>query len=153
MKYDKRLTRTYEQACEDIIHAHAAEDEYGILCAMHDLMTWARQRTASGYSIRETYKKLMPQLVKGATTLCDCSSRLDLFWFGTVIDRVCQSTAIDDKAAIVNITLLFNCVRYILFTDDYPDDYFVMLNACEESGDDGLVNMLPIVYDPETGDK
>ena len=153
MKYNKQLAKDYKQACTNMSCARSAEDSYGILCAMHDLMKWARQRTASGYSIRETYKMLISQLVNGAQTLCACSEQLELFWFGSAIERVCQSTAINDKAAIVNITLFFSCVRYILFTDDYPDDFFGMLNACEECGEDGLVNMLPIVYDPETGDK
>lgn len=153
MKYDKQLAKDYEQACANMYRARAAVDEYGILCAMHDLMTWTRQRTAAGYSIRETYKKLMPMLIVGAKVVCGTSRQTCVSMMGDVIERVCQSTAISDKAATVNITIFFSMMRYVLFADDYPDDYFSMLNACEEYTEDGLVNMLPIVYDPETGDK
>ena len=153
MKYNKQLSKDYEQARTNMYRARAAVDEYGILCAMHDLMTCARQRTADGYSIRETYKKIMPLLIMGADTLCYISTQPELNEFCGVIDRVCQSTAATDHAAIVNFTLFFSMVRHILFTDDYPDDYFGMLNACEERTEDGLVNMMPIVYDPEAGTK
>lgn len=153
MKYNKQLAKDYEQACVNVCMAYATDDTYGALCAMYDLMKCARQRTAAGYSIRETYKKIMPHLLTCADTLCDTSTQPELKTFGGVIDRVCQSTAATDHAAIVNFTLFFSMVRYILFTDDYPDDYFEVLNACEERGEDGLVNMLPIVYDPEVGTK
>lgn len=153
MKYDKQLAKDYEQACMDTRTAFSKGDTYGALCAMHDLMKCARQRTASGYSIRETYKKIMPRLLTCADTLCDTSTLPELNTFGNVLDRVCPSIANSDQLAIMYFTLFFSAVRYILFTDDYPDEYFDMLNACYERGDDGLVNMLPIVYDPETGDK
>lgn len=153
MKYNKQLTKDYEQASVNVSMAYATDDTYGALCAMHDLMTCARQRTASGYSIRETYKKIMPRLLTCADTLCDTSTQPEIKTFGSVIDRVCPSTAGSDQLAIMYFTLFFSMVRYILFTDDYPDDYFSKLNACEERGEDGLVNMLSIVYDPETGDK
>lgn len=153
MKYNKQLTKDYEQARMNSYIAHSTRDTYGALCAMHDLMKCVRQRTAGGYSIRETYKKIMPDLIECANTLCNTSTLPEIKTFGSVIDRVCPSTTANDKLAIVNFTLFFSMVRYILFTDDYPDDYFSMLNACEERGEDGLVNMMPIVYDPETGDK
>lgn len=153
MKYNKQLAKDYEQACANMYRARADVDEYGILCAMHDLMTWTRQRTAAGYSIRETYKKLMPMLIVGAKVVCGTSHQTCVNMMGDVIERVCQSTAISDKSATVNITIFFSMMRYVLFADDYPDDFFNMLNACEEYTEDGLVNMLPIVYDPETGTK
>lgn len=153
MKYNKQLSKDYEQACANMYRARAALDEYGILCAMHDLMTWTRQRTAAGYSIRETYKKLMPMLILGAKAVCSTSSHTCVTMMGDVIERVCQTTAISDKAATVNITIFFSMMRYVLFADDYPDDYFGMLNECEEHNEDGLVNMMPIVYDPEAGTK
>ena len=153
MKYNKQLTKDYEQACMNMYHARDARDEYGILCAMHDLMTCARQRTADGYSIRETYKKIMPLLTMGAYTLCNTSTQPALKTFGSVIERACPYTAANDQLAIMYFTFFFSAVRYILFTDDYPDDYFDMLNACDQCNEDGLVNMMPIVYDPETGTK
>lgn len=153
MKYNKQLTKDYEQASVNACMAYATDDTYGALCAMHVLMKCARQRTASGYSIRETYKKIMPRLLTCADTLCDTSALPELKTFGGVINRACPSTADSDQLAIMYFTFFFSAVRYILFTDDYPDDYFEMLNACEERDDDGRVNMLPIVYDPETGDK
>lgn len=153
MKYNKQLAKDYEQACANMYRARAVIDEYGILCAMHDLMTWTRQRTAAGYSIRETYKKLMPMLIAGAKAVCGTSRQTCVSTMGSVIERAFPSTAANDQLAIMYITYFFSAVRCILFADDYPDDFFVMLNACEERGEDGLVNMLPIVYDPETGDK
>lgn len=153
MKYDKQLTKDYEQARVNVYTAYATRDTYGALCAMHDLMKCVRQRTAAGYSIRETYKKIMPRLLTCADTLCETSTQPELKTFGSVIDRACPSTAASDQLAIMYFTFFFSAVRYILFTDDYPDDYFGMLNACEERGEDGLVNMLPIVYDPETSAK
>lgn len=153
MKYDKQLTKDYEQARINACMAYSTRDSYGALCAMHDLMKCVRQRTAGGYSIRETYKKIMPDLIVCANTLCNTSNQPEIKTFGSVIDRVCPSTAANDKLAIMYFTLFFSMVRYILFTDDYPDEYFDTLNACEERGEDGLVNMLPIVYDPETDTK
>lgn len=153
MKYNRQLAKDIEHVLCNMCMAYATDDTYGALCAMHDLMKCARQRTAEGYSIRETYKKTMPHLLMGADTLCNTSTQPELKTFGSVINRVCQSTATTDHEAIVNFTLFFNMVRYILFTDDYPDEYFEMLNACEERGDDGLINMMPIVYDPEAGTK
>lgn len=153
MKYNKQLSKDYEQASMNMYRARVAKDEYGILCAMHDLMTCVRQRTADGYSIRETYKKIMPLLTMGAYTLCSASTQPELKTFGSVIERACPSTAANDQLAIMYFTFFFSAVRYILFTDDYPDEYFDKLNACEECGEDGLVNMLPIVYDPEAGTK
>lgn len=153
MKYNKQLAKDYEQACANMYRAREAADEYGILSAMHDLMTWTRKRTAAGYSIRETYKKLMPMLIAGAKVVCGTSRQTCVTMMGDVIERICQTTAISDKAATVNITIFFSMMRYVLFADDYPDDYFGMLNACEEYTEDGLVNMLPIVYDPEAGTK
>lgn len=149
MKYNKQLTKDYEQAHMNMQTAFVTRDTYGALCAMHDLMTCARQRTADGYSIRETYKKIMPQLIIGAYTLCDTSNLPELKTFGSVINRACPSVA-NDKQAIMYFTSFFSAVRYILFTDDYPDEYFDMLNACDQRNEDGLVNMMPIVYDPET---
>ena len=153
MKYNKQLAKDYEHACVNMCMAYSTDDTYGALCAMHDLMTCARQRTAEGYSIRETYKMIMPKLITGADMLCDISTLPELKTFGGVIDRVCPSTAASDQLAIMYFTYFFSAVRYILFTDDYPDDYFGMLNACEQCNEDGLVNMLPIVYDPEAGTK
>lgn len=153
MKYNKQLAKDYEHALVNMCMAYATYDTYGALCAMHDLMKCARQRTAEGYSIRETYKKTMPHLMTGADTLCNTSTLPELNTFGGVIDHVFPSTVDSDQSAIMYFTLFFSMVRYILVTDDYPDEYFGMLNACEERGEDGLVNMLPIVYDPETGDK
>lgn len=153
MKYNKQLAKDHMNACVDAVMAYAKHDTYGALCAMHDLMTCARQRTAGGYSIRETYKKIMPHLLMCADTLCDASPQPEIKNIGGVIDRVCPSTTANDKLAIMCFTLFFSMIRYILVTDDYPDDYFEMLNACEERGEDGLVNMLPIVYDPEAGTK
>lgn len=153
MKYNKQLTKDYEQASANARTAYVTDDTYGALCAMHDLMKCARQRTASGYSIRETYKKIMPRLIICADTLCNTSTQPELKTFGSIIDRVCPSIAANDQLAIMYFTFFFSAVRYILFTDDYPDEYFEMLNACEERDEDGHVNMLPIVYDPETGDK
>lgn len=153
MKYNKQLTKDYEQACANMYRAHAALDEYGALCAMRELMTYARKRTADGYSIRETYKKIMPQLIIGAHTLCDTSNNHALKTFGSVIERACPSTADSDQMAIMYITCFFSAVRHILFTDDYPDEFFGVLNECDEHNDDGLVNMMTIVYDPEAGTK
>lgn len=153
MKYNKQLSKDYEQAYMNMCTAHSKRDTYGALCAMHDLMTYARQRTADGYSIRETYKKIMPQLIIGAYTLCDDSNQHALKTFGSVIDRACPSTAASDQLSTMYITFFFSAVRYILFTDDYPDEYFDMLNACDQPNEDGLVNMMPIVYDPEAGTK
>lgn len=153
MKYNKQLAKDYEHACVNVCTAYATDDTYGALCAMHDLMKCARQRTASGYSIRETYKKIMPHLLTCADTLCDTSTLPELKTFGGVIDRVCPSIAGSDQLAIMYFTFFFSAVRYILFTDDYPDEYFDMLNACDRHNEDGLVNMLPIVYDPEAGTK
>lgn len=153
MKYNKQLAKDYDQASMNACIAYTANDTYGALCAMHDLMKCARQRTAAGYSIRETYKKIMPRLLIGADTFCDTSTQPELKMFGNIFKRMCLSTAKSDKAAIVNITIFFGLMRYILVTGDYPDEYFEMLNACEERNEDGLVNMLPIVYDPEMGTK
>ena len=153
MKYNKQLAKDYEQAYMNMRTAFVTYDTYGALCAMHDLMKCARQRTAEGYSIRETYKMIMPRLMLGADTLCRTSTLPELKTFGSVIDRACPSTAASDQLAIMYFTFFFSAVRYILFTDDYPDEYFEMLNACEERDDDGRVNMLPIVYDPEAGTK
>lgn len=153
MKYNKQLAKDYEHACVNVCMAYATDDTYGALCAMHDLMTCARQRTAGGYSTRETYKKIMPHLLVCADTLCDTSAQPELKTFGSVLDRVCPSIADSDQMAIMYFTFFFSAVRYILVTDDYPDEYFEMLNACEERDEDGLVNMMPIVYDPETGTK
>lgn len=153
MKYNKQLTKDYEQAYMNMCTSYATRDTYGALCAMHDLMTYARQRTADGYSIRETYKKIMPQLIIGAHTFCDTSTLPELKTFGDIIGRICPSIANNDQLAIMYFTFFFSAVRYILFTDDYSDEYFEMLNACYERGDDGLVNMMPIVYDPEAGTK
>lgn len=153
MKYNKQLAKDYEQARVDANMAFATDDTYGALCAMYDLMKCARQRTAGGYSIRETYKMTMPHLIVCAYTLCDTSTLPELKTFGCVINRVCPSTAGNDQLATMYFTLFFSMVRYVLFADDYPDEYFEMLNACEERNEDGLVNMLPIVYDPEAGTK
>lgn len=153
MKYDKQLTKDYEQASMNARMAYSTRDPYGALCAMHDLMKCVRQRTAGGYSIRETYKKIMPDLIVCANTLCNTSTQPELKTLGYVIDRICPSTIANDKLAIMCFTSLFSLVRYILATDDYPDEYFEMLNACEERNEDGLVSMLPIVYDPEVGTK
>lgn len=153
MKYNKQLAKDYEHARLNMCIAFSTDDTYGALSAMHDLMKCARQRTAGGYSIRETYKMIIPHLMIGADTLCNNSTLPELKTFSGVINRICPYTAASDQLAIMYITLFFSAVRYILFTGDYPDDYFDMLNACEECGEDGLVNMMPIVYDPETGDK
>lgn len=153
MKYNKQLSKDYEQARMNMCTAFVKRDTYGALCAMHDLMKYARQSTADGYSIRETYKKIMPQLIIGAYTLCDASNLPELKTFGCVIGRTCPSTAANNQLAIMYFTFFFSAVRYILFTDEYPDDYFDMLNACDQHNEDGLVNMLPIVYDPEAGTK
>lgn len=153
MKYDKQLTKDYEQARMNACMAYSTRDAYGALCAMHDLMKCVRQRTAGGYSIRETYKKIMPDLIVCSNTLCNVSTLPELKTFSSVIDRVCPYIANSDQLAIMYFTLFFSMVRYILFTDDYPDEYFEMLNASEERGEDGLVNMMPIVYDPEAGTK
>lgn len=153
MKYNKQLAKAHMNACVDAAMAYAKHDTYGALCAMHDLMTCARQRTADGYSICETYKKIMPHLLMCADTLCDASTQPELKTFGSVINRVCPSTTANDKQAIMRFTLFFSMVHYILVTDDYPDEYFEMLNACEERDENGLVNMMPIVYDPEAGIK
>lgn len=153
MKYNKQLAKDIEHARVNMCKAFATDDTYGALCAMHDLMKCARQRTAEGYSIRETYKMIMPHLMTGADTLCGTSTLPELKTFCSVIDRVCPSTAYSDQSAIMYFTLFFSMVRYILFTDDYPDEYFEMLNACDQHNEDGHVNMMPIVYDPETGDK
>lgn len=153
MKYNKQLSKDYEQAHMNMCTSYVERDTYGALCAMRDLMTYARQRTADGYSIRETYKKIMPQLIIGACTLCDDSNQPALKTFGSVIERACPSIAASDQLAIMYITFFFSAVRYILFTDDYPDEYFDMLNACDEYNEDGHVNMMPIVYEPEAGTK
>lgn len=153
MKYNKQLAKDYEQVHMNMATAFVTRDTYGALCAMHDLMTYARQRTADGYSIRETYKKVMPQLIIGAYTLCDTSNLPELKPFSSVISRACPSIAASNQLAILYFTFFFSAVRYILFTDDYPDEYFEMLNACDERDEDGLVNMMPIVYDPEAGTK
>lgn len=153
MKYDKQLTKDYEQARMNACMAHSTRDTYGALCAMHDLMKCVRQRTAGGYSIRETYKKIMPDLIVCANTLCNTSIQPELKTFGNIFYRVCPSTVASGQMAVMYFSLFFSMVRYVLILDDYPDEYFEMLIACEERGDDGLVNMMPIVYDPETGDK
>lgn len=153
MKYNRQLAKDIEHARVNMCMAYATDDTYGALCAMHDLMTCARQRTAEGYSIRETYKMIMPHLIMGADTLCDTSTLPELNTFGGVINRICPTTVNSDQSAIMYFTFFFSAVRYILFTDDYPDDYFEMLNACDQHNEDGLVNMLPIVYDPEAGTK
>ena len=153
MKYNKQLAKDYEHACVNACTAYATDDTYGALCAMHDLMTCARQRTAGGYSIRETYKKIMPHLLMCADTLCNTSALPELKTFGSVLDRACPYIAANNQLAIMYFTFFFSAVRYILVTDDYPDEYFEMLIACEERGEDGLVNMLPIVYDPDAGTK
>lgn len=153
MKYDKQLTKDYEQAHMNVCMAYSTRDSYGALCAMHDLMKCVRQRTAGGYSIRETYKKIMPDLIVCANTLCNTSTQPELKTFGSVLDRACPLIADSEQSAIMYFTFFFSAVRYILFTDDYPDEYFSMLNECEERGEDGLVNMMPIVYDPEAGTK
>ena len=153
MKYNKQLAKDYEHACVNMCMAYATDDTYGALCAMHDLMTCARQRTAEGYSIRETYKMIMPKLITGAYTLCDTSNLPELKTFGSVIERACPSTAANDQLAIMYFTFFFIAVRYTSCTADYPDDYFDMLNACDQLNEDGLVNMTPIVYDPEAGAK
>ena len=150
MKYNKQLTKDYEQACVNMHMAYATDDTYGALCAMHDLMTYARQRTAGGYSIRETYKKIMPQLITGADMLCNTKTQPELKTFGNIFYRVCPSTVASNQSAIMYFTLFFGMVRYVLILGDYPDEYFEMLNACEERDEDGRVNMLPIVYNPET---
>lgn len=153
MKYNKQLTKDYEQACMNMRGCYANRDTYGALYTMHDLMSYARQRTADGYSIRETYKKIMPQLIIGAHTLCNAGNNPALKTFGSVIGRACPTTAASDQLAIMYLTFFFSAVHYILVTDNYPDEYFVMLVACDQFNDDGLVDTLPIVYDPVVGTK
>lgn len=148
MKYNKQLTKDYEQACANMCCANAAEDEYGCLCAIRDLMKWARLRTESGYSIRETYKKIIPQLVKGAFVIWDSSDDISIRRSAFMLERAFPTTVVDDFSAVVNLSIFFNTLQYVLIMGGYDETYISLFNECAEFDENGIVNLYPIRYNP-----
>lgn len=153
MKYNKQLSKDYDNATASLHYSCENADTFGILSDFLKLMNWARQRTEDGYSLRETYKKLMPQLVKGGEVFCDLSETPFFNRYGDILCRTYPATHQDDSAVIVSLSVFFNTLKEILEKDGYDDEYMCILYECANFDETDLVDMRQIRYDPETGTK